>query len=202
MNVVLIGMPGAGKSTLGVLLAKLMGYSFVDTDILMQQKYGALLGQILKKNGNSAFLKLDEETMLGLETDNTVIATGGSAIYSKAGMEHLRQNAVCVYIEVPYRLLAMRLGDLKSAAWCCRKVLRWKICTTSVCRCIRALQIYRLLLISRAHLMWLHVSCRTIYWLMMTKSSVRVIDRKSVSISSLFIILNFDQNKFPFKLHL
>ena len=56
MNVVLIGMPGAGKSTLGVLLAKLMGYSFVDTDILMQQKYGALLGQILKKNGNSAFL--------------------------------------------------------------------------------------------------------------------------------------------------
>ena len=86
MNVVLIGMPGAGKSTLGVLLAKLMGYSFVDTDILMQQKYGALLGQILKKNGNSAFLKLEEETMLGLETDNTVIATGGSAIYSKAGM--------------------------------------------------------------------------------------------------------------------
>ena len=57
MNIVLIGMPGAGKSTLGVLLAKLMGYSFVDTDILMQQKYGALLGQILKKNGNSAFLK-------------------------------------------------------------------------------------------------------------------------------------------------
>lgn len=113
MNVVLIGMPGAGKSTLGVLLAKLMGYSFVDTDILMQQKYGALLGQILKKNGNSAFLKLEEETMLGLETDNTVIATGGSAIYSKAGMEHLRQNAVCVYIEVPYCLLAMRLGDLK-----------------------------------------------------------------------------------------
>ena len=113
MNVVLIGMPGAGKSTLGVLLAKLMGYSFVDTDILMQQKYGALLGQILKKNGNSTFLKLEEETMLGLETDNTVIATGGSAIYSKAGMEHLRQNAVCVYIEVPYRLLAMRLGDLK-----------------------------------------------------------------------------------------
>ena len=199
MNVVLIGMPGAGKSTLGVLLAKLMGYSFVDTDILMQQKYGALLGQILKKNGNSAFLKLEEETMLGLETDNTVIATGGSAIYSKAGMEHLRQNAVCVYIEVPYRLLAMRLGDLKK---CCRKVLRWKICTTSVCRCIRALQIYRLLLISRVHLMWLHVSYRTIYWLMMTKSSVRVIDRKSVLINLLFIILNFGQNKLPFKLHL
>ena len=113
MNIVLIGMPGAGKSTLGVLLAKLMGYSFVDTDILMQQKYGALLGQILKKNGNSAFLKLEEETMCELETDNTVIATGGSAIYSNAGMEHLKQNSVCVYIEVPYRLLAMRLGNLK-----------------------------------------------------------------------------------------
>ena len=61
MNIILIGMPGAGKSTLGVLLAKLMGYMFVDTDILLQQKHGALLGRILRRNGNRAFLKLEEE---------------------------------------------------------------------------------------------------------------------------------------------
>lgn len=113
MNVVLIGMPGAGKSTLGVLLAKLLGYSFVDTDILMQQKYGDLLGDILKKNGNGAFLELEEKMMLSLDLDNTVIATGGSAVYSQPGMYHLRENSVCVYIQVPYRLLAMRLGNLK-----------------------------------------------------------------------------------------
>ena len=113
MNVVLIGMPGAGKSTLGVLLAKLMGYSFVDTDILMQQKYGALLGQILKQNGNEAFLRLEEEMMLSLDMRDTVIATGGSAIYSEAGMAHLRQGNVCVYLDVPYELIRMRLGNLK-----------------------------------------------------------------------------------------
>ena len=79
MNIILIGMPGAGKSTLGVLLAKLMGYMFVDTDILLQQKHGALLGRILRRNGNRAFLKLEEEMFLSLELDGAVIATGGSA---------------------------------------------------------------------------------------------------------------------------
>lgn len=113
MNIVLIGMPGAGKSTLGVLLAKLMGYSFVDTDILMQQKYGALLGQILKQNGNQAFLKLEEDMMTSLKLRDTVIATGGSAIYSPGGMAHLKEDGVCVYLDVPFELISARLGNLR-----------------------------------------------------------------------------------------
>ena len=92
MNIILIGMPVAGKSTLGVLLAKLMGYMFVDTDILLQQKHGALLGRILRRNGNRAFLKLEEEMFLSLELDGAVIATGGSAIYSEAGMAHMKRT--------------------------------------------------------------------------------------------------------------
>lgn len=113
MNVILIGMPGAGKSTLGVLLAKLMGYSFVDTDILMQQKHGALLGQILRKNGNHAFLELEQDMMNSISLDRTVIATGGSAVYSQSGMEHLKSNGICVYLDVPYKLIAARLGNLR-----------------------------------------------------------------------------------------
>ncbi|HIU47268.1 MAG TPA: shikimate kinase [Candidatus Fimadaptatus faecigallinarum] len=113
MNIILIGMPGAGKSTLGVLLAKLMGYMFVDTDILLQQKHGALLGRILRRNGNRAFLKLEEEMFLSLELDGAVIATGGSAIYSEAGMAHMKRTGPCVFLNVPYELIASRLGNLR-----------------------------------------------------------------------------------------
>lgn len=112
MNIILIGMPGAGKSTLGVLLAKLMGYMFVDSDISLQQKYGALLGQILRAKGSEGFLKLEEEMLLSFGMDRAVIATGGSAIYSKAGMAHLKANGICVYLNVPYETLKLRLGDL------------------------------------------------------------------------------------------
>lgn len=113
MNIILIGMPGAGKSTLGVLLAKQLGYMFVDTDILLQQKHGALLGRILRRNGNRAFLQLEEEMFLSLDIDEAVIATGGSAIYSAAGMEHMKRTGPCVFLNVPYELISARLGNLR-----------------------------------------------------------------------------------------
>ena len=81
-NIILIGMPGAGKSTLGVLLAKAMGKLFVDTDIIIQQKTKRLLQDIIDNDGTDAFLKLEEDILLTVDEKNTVIATGGSAVYS------------------------------------------------------------------------------------------------------------------------
>ena len=83
------------------------------TDILLQQKHGALLGRILRRNGNRAFLKLEEEMFLSLELDGAVIATGGSAIYSEAGMAHMKRTGPCVFLNVPYELIASRLGNLR-----------------------------------------------------------------------------------------
>ena len=97
-NIILIGMPGAGKSTLGVLLAKAMGKLFVDTDIIIQQKTKRLLQDIIDNDGTDAFLKLEEEILLSVDEKNTVIATGGSAIYSEKAMEHFRKNGKIVYL--------------------------------------------------------------------------------------------------------
>ena len=91
-NIILIGMPGAGKSTLGVLLAKAMGKLFVDTDIIIQQKTKKLLQDIIDNDGTDEFLKLEEEILLTVDEENTVIATGGSAVYSEKAMEHFRKS--------------------------------------------------------------------------------------------------------------
>ena len=96
-NVVLIGMSGAGKSTLGVLLAKAMGKSFVDTDLLIQQREGKLLQQIIDQQGSEYFMALEEEVIASLEAENCVIATGGSVVYSERGMAHLKERGFTVY---------------------------------------------------------------------------------------------------------
>ena len=111
MNVVLIGMPGCGKSTVGVLLAKRLGARFEDTDLLLQQQAGKRLQQMLDEEGREAVLTLEERVMLGLDGENTVIATGGSAVYSRAGMVHLKENGRAIYLRLPLERVAERLGD-------------------------------------------------------------------------------------------
>lgn len=111
-NLVLIGMPGAGKSTLGVLLAKRTARDFVDTDVLLQARAGRSLQAILDADGIDAFRRIEEETVLSLQCRNTVIATGGSVVYGEAGMRHLRAAGVIIYLDVPLAVLEERLQDL------------------------------------------------------------------------------------------
>jgi len=111
-NVILIGMPGAGKSTLGVLLAKTTARDFVDTDVLLQTRAGRPLQTILDSAGVDAFRRLEEETLLSLDCRRTVVATGGSAVYSEAGMQHLAAGGTVVFLDVPLSTLRQRLGDL------------------------------------------------------------------------------------------
>lgn len=111
-NIVLIGMPGAGKSTIGVVLAKRMGYRFVDSDLVIQEKYGKLLHELIEENGVEGFWKIENDVNAGMETDRSVIATGGSAVYGKYAMEHLRSIATVVYLQLPYEEIVERLGDL------------------------------------------------------------------------------------------
>ena len=111
-NIVLIGMPGSGKSTVGVLLAKLMGYDFVDTDLLIQRREGCTLEEIIRHRGIDAFLDVEGEVCAGLELESTVIATGGSVIYRAHAMEQLRRQGRLVYLQVGLDELTARLSDL------------------------------------------------------------------------------------------
>ena len=111
-NIILIGMPGAGKSTLGVLLAKAMGKLFVDTDIIIQQKTKRLLQDIIDNDGTDAFMKLEEETLLTVNETNTVIATGGSAVYSEKAMEHFKKSGKIVYLHVDFAEIEKRVTNI------------------------------------------------------------------------------------------
>ncbi len=104
-NIVLTGMPGAGKSTVGVLLAKAVKKPFIDTDLLIQQQENRYLQEIINHDGLDAFKKIEEQVLLGINTENHIIATGGSVVYSEAAMEHLKRNGIVVYLELkPYQL--------------------------------------------------------------------------------------------------
>lgn len=111
-NIILIGMSGAGKSTLGVLLAKALGKDFVDTDLIIQQKTKKLLQQILDEDGVERFMELEEEIVSELSLSNTVIATGGSVVYSETAMRALKSGGVAVYLAVDYPELAARLSNI------------------------------------------------------------------------------------------
>ncbi len=111
-NIILIGMPGAGKSTLGVLLAKAMGKFFIDTDIIIQQKTKRLLQDIIDNDGTDAFLSLEEEILLSVDERNTVIATGGSAVYSEKAMEHFKKNGKIVYLHVDFSEIEKRVTNI------------------------------------------------------------------------------------------
>ncbi len=113
-NVVLIGMPGCGKSTVGVLLAKAMGMDFLDTDIAFQNQQDKRLQQIIEEAGIDAFLRMEEACVLSLEVSGTVIATGGSVIYGGKAMRRLHEHGVVVYIRLPYAEIEKRLSNLAS----------------------------------------------------------------------------------------
>lgn len=111
-NIILIGMPGSGKSTAGVVLAKKLGYRFLDSDLVIQEKTGKLLHQLIEELGEAGFLALENEINSSLLAQRTVIATGGSAVYGKEAMEHLGEMGQLVYLKLPYEELKERLGDL------------------------------------------------------------------------------------------
>lgn len=105
-------MPGAGKSTAGVVLAKILNYGFVDVDLLIQQKHGKTLQRLIECEGPDGFIQLENEVLQGIDAEHAVIATGGSAVYSEEGMRHLCSLGRCVFLQVSFEELQERLGNL------------------------------------------------------------------------------------------
>lgn len=112
-NIVLIGMPGAGKSTAGVVLAKVLGYRFVDADLLIQQEENRLLHEIIQEEGTEGFLAIEERVNEGIRAEKSVIATGGSVVYGAGAMEHLRSIGTIIYLKLSFELLEKRLHNIK-----------------------------------------------------------------------------------------
>jgi len=113
-NLVLIGMPGSGKSTVGVVLAKQTSRNFVDTDVLIQTSQQRTLQDIVDNDGYAALRQIEEDVILGLAVQSHVIATGGSAVYSPRAMAHLKANGVVVFLEVDLATLESRVGDFST----------------------------------------------------------------------------------------
>ncbi len=112
-NIILIGMPGAGKSTVGVVLAKAAGYKFIDTDLVIQEDQGMVLQDIIEKYGTAGFNTIENNVISSIKTDKSVIATGGSAVYGKEAMQNLKAAGRVLYLELPYKDIKRRLGNLE-----------------------------------------------------------------------------------------
>ena len=113
-NIVLVGMPGSGKSTVGIILAKLLSYQFVDTDLLIQTAQKCSLQEIVDKDGHVALRKVEEKILLNIDTRNHVIATGGSAVYSNHAMAHLASNGIVVFLDIDLASLEMRVHNFET----------------------------------------------------------------------------------------
>ena len=112
-NIILIGMPGAGKSTIGVVLAKRLGFSFLDTDLVIQEKQKMLLHEILEEYGKDGFNEVENAILSEIFAKNSIIATGGSAVYGKEAMQNMKELGKIVYLKISYEELEHRLGDLE-----------------------------------------------------------------------------------------
>lgn len=114
-NIVLIGMPAAGKSTIGVILAKTLGFEFIDTDLIIQKQTGRLLQDIIDKDGLDHFCICEERAVMSVKNKgNAVVATGGSAVYSRDAMKHLKKSSVIYYLSLPTEELLSRLHNIKT----------------------------------------------------------------------------------------
>jgi len=113
-NIVLIGMPGVGKSTAGVIAAKTLGLKFEDTDLMIQTSEHRLLKQIIADEGVDGFIKIEENVLKSIDQKGYLIATGGSAIYGSEGMEHLHKNSLIIYLHLGLEKLTHRLGNLQN----------------------------------------------------------------------------------------
>ena len=111
-NIILIGMPAAGKSTIGVLLAKTLLKSFVDTDLIIQSKYGCGLCDIIEKEGTDTFLKIENDIICSQEYLSSVVATGGSAVYGEEAMAHLSKDGIVVYLDLSLGEIEKRIGNI------------------------------------------------------------------------------------------
>lgn len=112
-NITLVGMPGVGKSTIGVVLAKILGYQFIDSDLLIQEAENKLLREIISEKGIEGFLEVENRVNASIEADHSIISTGGSAIYCKEAMKHLSEIGKIVYLKLDYENLKKRLGDIE-----------------------------------------------------------------------------------------
>lgn len=112
-NIVLIGMPGVGKSTVGVILAKVLGFQFVDADLLIQEQEGKLLREIIAEVGTDGFIAVENRVNSEIDCSHSVIATGGSVVYGAEAMEHLKEIGTVVYLNVSFPVLEKRLSDIK-----------------------------------------------------------------------------------------
>lgn len=119
-NIILIGMPGSGKSTLGVVLAKVLGMGFSDMDLLIQQRTNRRLQEIIDTDGLEAFLSAEEATILSVTGENMVLATGGSAVLSEKAMAHLKSIGTVVYLDVPFRILCKRIKNMATRGIACQ----------------------------------------------------------------------------------
>ena len=113
-NIVLIGMPAVGKSTVGVVVAKRLGYEFVDTDLLIQKQDKRLLKEIIAQEGNDGFLAIENQVNRDLDVENAVIAPGGSVVYCEEAMEHYKKTGTVGYLKVSYETIDRRIQNAKS----------------------------------------------------------------------------------------
>ena len=112
-NIILIGMPASGKSTVGIVIAKRLGYDFIDSDLLIQSQEKRLLKDIIKEEGIDGFLKIENRVNKKIQACHAVIAPGGSVIYCKEAMEHLKENGIVVYLQLSYEIIKNRVKDTK-----------------------------------------------------------------------------------------
>lgn len=111
-NLILIGMPACGKSTVGVVLAKTLGMKFIDTDILIQEREGVLLQDLINNKGDDYFKKVEEYVLRSVDVENTVISTGGSAVYYPEAINHFKKNGEIIYIKVSFETIEERLDNI------------------------------------------------------------------------------------------
>lgn len=112
-NIILIGMPAVGKSTVGVVVAKRLGYKFIDTDLLIQEKEGKLLREIIAEKGVEGFLEVEDRVNASIDVKKTVVSPGGSVVYCENAMKHFKEIGTVIYLQASFETISKRLGNVK-----------------------------------------------------------------------------------------